>query len=450
MNHSARSLTCGALLLSAVLCGCTTINNMRPAKKEAKEHAQQVQVLQLKVMRYADQYAGLERQVLDTLQSTLTNPEDRVYAQRWKLEQAESAYTIASGPNAITNALDMVVLATLSRMVVEDTWVSERYGARARPVQDMYRSLESSAWQMLPGILTDAQMTRLHEVIDEWRAQNPHVTAVAYIHFLDFARVVGAPAAGETQTPGNLFALVGLNPLSGLDPAVQQIELTRQLAERSIYYAQRVPDLLDMQVGVLIYQLAVLPETKSALADVNRVSLIGSASDRLVRTLPEVLDTQREALVKDLLRTLNTQSASVETLAVQLRATLQAGTDTANAVRGALDTAQKITSQFAPAPGAPSPPPSQQGPPFDPRQYTALLAQATLTAREINALAQNANAMLPVVRSATQDAAARVVAVENHLFMLLVLLVFAAAAAALLAALAYRRLVPRIERPARS
>jgi hypothetical protein len=450
MKHSARSFTYGALLLSAVLCGCSTLNNMRPSTKEAKERAQQVQVLQIKVMRYADQYVGLERQALNTFLSTLTNPEDRLNAQRWKLQQAQSAYTIASGPNAITNALDMVVLATLSRMVLDDTWVSERYGARARPVQDVYRSLESSAWQMLPGILTDVQITRLHEVIDQWRAEHPHVTAVAYIHFLDFASAVGAPSGGEQHTPGNLFALVGLNPLSGLDPAVQQIELTRQLAERSIYYAQRVPDLLDMQVELLTYQFAVMPETKAVLADVNRVSLIGSAADRLVRTLPEMLDTQREALLKDLMRTLNTQSAGVETLAVQLRATLQAGTDTANAVRGALDTAQKITSQFAPNPGAPPPPPSQQGPPFDPRQYTALLAQATLTAREINTLAQSGDSMLPIVRSATQDAAAHIVAVENHLFMLLVLLVFAAAAAALLAALAYRRLVPRVERPARS
>jgi hypothetical protein len=450
MNHSARSLTCGALLLSVALCGCTTINNMLPSTREAKERAEQVQILQIKVMRYADQYAGLERGAMNTFQAGLTNPEQRLQSQRWKVQQAESAYTIAAGSNAITNALDMVVLATLSRMVLDDTWVTELYGARARPVQETYHSLEASAWQMLPGILTDTQTARLHEVIDQWRAQHPHVQAVAYIHFLDFAQAVGAPSGGEEQRPGNLFALVGLNPFSGLDPAVQQIELTRQLAERSIYYAQRVPDLLDMQVEMLTYQFAVMPETKAVLADVNRVSLVGSASDRLVRTLPDVLDTQREALVKDLMRTLNTQSASVGTLAVQLRATLQAGTDTANAVHGALDTAQKITSQFAATPGAPPPPPEQQGPPFDIRQYTAMLAQATLTAREINTLAQSADSMLPIVRSATQDAAARMVAVENHLFMLLVLLVFAAAAATLLAALAYRRLVPRVERRAGS
>jgi hypothetical protein len=345
----------------------------------------------------------------------------------------------------------MVVMATLSRMVLDDSWVTEVYGARARPVQQTYHELEGRAWNLLSeGVLTDEQTARLHQIIDQWRAEHPNVKEVAYLHFVDFARSVGAPAAGEEKKPGNLFALVGINPFAGLDPAVQQIAQTRQLAERSIYYLQRMPDLMSMQVEQLTYQYAVLPETRAILTDVNRFSLVGSASDRLVRTLPDMLDTQREGLVKDLMRTLNTESASVGTLAVQLQATLKAGTDTANAVGGALETAQKITSQFAPTPGAPPPPPGQKGPPFDIRQYTAMLAQATLTAREINTLAQNADSMLPIVRGATQDAAARIVAVENHLFMLLVLLVFAAAAAALLAALAYRRLVPLVERRARS
>jgi hypothetical protein len=448
MSHYARSLTCGALLLSAVLCGCSWINSLRPSQREAEQRAQQVQLLQLKVMRYADEYVGFERTVIDNLQSGPITPEQRLNTQAWKVQQAVSAYTDASGPNAVTNALDLVVLATLSRMVVDDSWVTEIYGARARQTQEAYRELEEHAWLMLQGILTADQTARLHQIIDAWRAQHPHVKAVAFVHFVDFARSVGAPEPGEEEKPGNLFALVGINPFAGLDPAVQQIAQTRQLAERSIYYIQRMPDLMTMQVELMTYRYAVLPETKTVMADVNRVSLIGSASERLVRTLPGMLDTQREALVKDLMRTLNTESASVGTLAVQLQATLQAGTNTANAVGGALDTVHKITSQFAPTPGAPPTPPEKQGPPFDIRQYTAMLAQATLTAREINTLAQSADSMLPIVRTATQDAAAHIVAVENHLFMLLVLLVFAAAAAALLAALAYRRLVPRVERRA--
>lgn len=440
MHSSGRAFTCA--LVTGALCACSTVNEMRPSTRAAQEHAQQVQVLQLKVMRFADEYAGREREVINAFQATSQDPQERLVAQRWKVQQAESAYTIASGANAVTNALDMVVLATLSRMVLDDAWVTELYGARARPAQETYHSLEAGAWQLLTGVLDDAQQARLHEIIDDWRAQHPKVRSVAYIHFLDFAKSVGAPAAGEQQRPGNLFAVVGLNPLSGLDPAVQQIALTRELAERSIYYLQRTPDLLHMQVELITYQSAVMPETRSLLSDVNRFSLIGSASDRLVNTLPDTLDRQREALVQQLTQTLNQQSASLGALAEQVRAALQAGTDTAQAVHGALDTVDKITNRFARPPGAD---PGPRGPPFDIRHYTAMLEQAALTAREINTLTQSADAMLPVLRSTAQEAAAHLEAVENRLFVLLLLLIVAAAIAALLAALAYRLIVMRLQ-----
>jgi len=174
---------------------------------------------------------------------------------------------------------------------------------------------------------------------------------------------------------------------------------------------------------------------------VSRVSLIGSASDRLVSDLPGLLDHQRDELIRQLTQSLSAQSAALGTLSEQLRGTLQAGTDTANAVHGALDSVDKITSRFGPQPGAPPAPP---GPPFDIRQYTAMLEQATLTAREINTLTRNADAALPVLQLATTQTVTRLQDLANHLFVLLVLLVLAIAAAALAAALAYRRLRPHM------
>jgi hypothetical protein len=72
-----------------------------------------------------------------------------------------------------------------------------------------------------------------------------------------------------------------------------------------------------------------------------------------------------------------------------------------------------------------------------------MLEQAALTARELDALAQRGDALRPLLRSATQDAALRAQGVLNHLFLLLVLLVLVIASAALLAALAYRRITMR-------
>jgi hypothetical protein len=433
------------LTLAVALCGCKTIESVDPRKRAAEQQAQQLQLLQQEVMRFADEYVGRSREALNDFQKTLKTPDERLLAQNWKVQQASSAYTIASGPSPISNAADMVVLATLSRMVIDDLFVRDQFGARAEPLQQTYRSLEAGAWQLLNGQLTDEQVAQLHQLIAQWRAQHPDVRSVAYIHFRDFAKAA-APAGGGTSGSASLLSVVGIDPLSNLDPAVKEIAQTRQLAERAIYYLQRSPDLLDMQVERLTYQVAVMPETRSVLTSVDRVSQIGSASSQLVDNLPDMLDHQREALVAQLTQTLNSQSASLGTLAGQLRTALQAGTDTATAVNGALQTFERIRGQFSSKPQPVSGPPQPKGPPFDIRNYTAMLEQATLTARELANLAQQGDALAPALRSATQDAALQARGILNHLFLLLVLLVLVIAAAALLAALAYRRLSLRFER----
>lgn len=75
-----------------------------------------------------------------------------------------------------------------------------------------------------------------------------------------------------------------------------------------------------------------------------------------------------------------------------------------------------------------------------------MLREATNTSRELNTLAQRADALLPALRTATQDASGHANKVLDHLFFLLLLLILAVAAAALLAALAYRRLTVRYNR----
>ena len=453
MNFSPRSLACGlipacALVLAVTLCGCKTIERADPRKRAAEERAQQVQRLQLEVMRYADEYVGRSREAVTQFQGGLVTPEERLTAQNWIVQQASSAYTIASGPNPVSNALDMVVLASLSRMVIEDDWVKRTdSGQGARAVLLTQQSLEKEAWELVAGVLTPQQDKQLRQLIAQWRAEHPQVRAVAYIHFRDFAEAFG-PAQTGSQASSSLLSIVGIDPLSNLDPAVKELAQTRQLAERAIYYMQRAPDLLDMQVGRLSYQFAAMPESRSLLTSVDRVSLIGSSSERLVQDLPELLARERTALVAQLTDTLNSQSATLGTLAGQLRAALQAGTDTATAVNGALQTFAHIQSQFASKPQSAAAAAQPPGPPFDIRHYTAMLEQAAATARDLQALAERSDVLVPALRSVTQDAASQVRALLDRVFVLLVLLALVIAAAALLAALLYRRVAARFDRSA--
>ena len=62
--------------------------------------------------------------------------------------------------------------------------------------------------------------------------------------------------------PSSLMGLVGLDPMAGLDPAVRQVEQSRLLAERALYYAQRVPIIFDLQLDRSVNRIAAGPESQ--------------------------------------------------------------------------------------------------------------------------------------------------------------------------------------------
>ncbi|HUK01277.1 MAG TPA: hypothetical protein VLW26_03265 [Steroidobacteraceae bacterium] len=431
-----------SIVLVSALAACSTFQKLSPKHRESEQRAADVHALGLEVMRFADAYAGRTREAVQRFTGDSPTTQVRLRGREWAVEQSESAYTIATGPNPVTNAIDMVVLATLSRMVLDDLWAKHLYGERARPLQAASKALESSAWEMLQGRLTDTQLMQLHEIISRWRAANPDVRSVAYIHLSDLAKSFNYTAGEDQRSSGGLLSLVGLDPLNGLDPAVREIAQTRDLAERSIFYVQRMPAIIDLRVQLISDQLAVMPETQQVLGDVSRASLVGSAADRLSQTLPQVLDKEREALVRQLMGELNDHGESIGHLSENLRATLQAGTDTATALHGALEAVdhitQRLASQSAAAPKAPA------GRPFDIREYTEAVRALSGTMQQLDTLAQHLDQALPAMQTVTRDAAAHVADLEDHLFRQLLLLLAVAIVGTFLAAVGYRALTRRL------
>ena len=429
------------VMLAACVAGCSAFQNMKPGAREAKLSAQQAHDMQFKVMRFADEYAGGVSESMGRLQKSAVSAEERLAVQTWKHQQVESAYTFASGPNWVANAVDMVVLASLTRMVLEGAWVRETYGDRARHVLETHIRLENRAWELVAGFLTTDQRERLKLIVEEWRRENPDVRAVTYIHFTDFAKSSGATLDSERKRSDSLFSLLRLDPFNALDPAVREIAETRQLAERTIFYLQRAPGLLDMQIERMSYAFAVMPETKALLADLDRISLLGTAAETLVNTLPQTLATERQALIAQLMSEIEARSEAIGGVTEQLRATLMAGTDTAKALHATLESLDRITARFATRPGASA---TGKKPPFDIREYTAMLQELAATTRELNALAERVDGALPAVHRATEDAALRVEGLANILFWRLVLLLVIVIAMCFVAALAYRGTVARL------
>lgn len=203
--------------------------------------------------------------------------------------------------------------------------------------------------------------------------------------------------------------------MHNLDPAVRELAQTRQLAERSIYYLQRAPNLLDMQIERLSYQLAATPEVQSLLMNTERFGIAAEFTGRLFDQLPGAFASERDATLRQVSALLAAQEGQLRELFIELRATLEAGTDTASAIQGALGVAHELAKPTRKQRAA-ADSPSAQGRPFDITEYTAAAREFSSTADELQALISEAVASMDEMTNLATVARRDVEALVDHTF----------------------------------
>ncbi len=427
------------LIAVTVLSGCAVTNRLF-RDRAAEERAAALLQLQLAVMRFADEYAARVTERVGLFQQSTDDPGERLAAQSWLVSQATSAFTIATGPNPELNAIDMLVFATLSRMVIEDRWVGELYGARAEGLLDAHRGLEDRAWNFAPMLLSEAQVNELRSDIEAWHRRNPMVRAVPFIHFEDFAIATGATRAG-TASSGSLFSFLGIDPLSNLDPAVRELAQTRQLAERAVYYGQRAPKLISMEAQRLAFELAMTPESAGLLANVDRIGGAAQATGNLAADLPRLFAEERSAAIEQLTGILDERQGELQTLAAELRATLEAGGTTSDSVRETIAALDVLLARFDRPASATARADSR---PFDVTEYTEALRMLGETAQHLQVLLAQADGKVPALTQASEHATGQLASLVDHVYWRLVQLILLLVAAAVAGALGYRAVARRV------
>ena len=240
-------------------------------------------------------------------------------------------------------------------MVIEDSIVP-RFPSESAPLLAMHRQLEEEAWELTDDFHDrepDPGFPRHRREMA--RPQSSRHTSVVFVHFLDFASEIGRPAPGEAARRGNLFGLIGLDPLAGLDPAVRQIEQTRLLAERMIYYMQRVPYVVNLQVDRMTSELLLRPEVRELLADTDRVSRSMERFAGVAEDLPATIARERQAIIDQFSNVLVAQEATLRPMLVELRQALEAGDGMAGSVDGVVKSIDTLLAHW------PSPPPGAAG-----------------------------------------------------------------------------------------
>ena len=433
----------GPAIAVLALSGCTLFHLHRspvPARVEAIQlttnstPAVTIEALQIQVMRFADSYVAAIAQAADEFGSRAGTPQAQLAALRWKLGQATSAYTDATGPNPVVNALDILVLVTVSRMVTEDYGV-KTFGDAIEPQLEVERQQETNVWLFANSFLKRQQQQELRNMVEEWRQKNPHQRYVGSLRFREFAADIGKTPS-QPAAPTSIFSLLYLDPLAGLDPTAAAIEETRRLGERVMYYTQRMPMLLSWQTEALIYELAGQPESKQVLSNADELATSAELFAKTSQQLPQLIRDQRRAAIQQVLDGLRSQETD-------MRQTLNAGGNAATAINGAIQSLDQFV-HYVSSSNPTSTATSTNRRPFNVLDYGTAAGQIGAAARDLNNLLATVNQSAPRLARVGQQTTADARAMMNRAFWLGVALILIFLIGLLAVALAYRVLANRL------
>lgn len=396
-------------------------------------------VLQLKVMRLADDYAATIAQAADDFGVRVGTPEGRLTGLKWKLGQASSAYTDASGENPVINALDMLVLVTIARMVVEDYGV-ETYGTNALPLLETHRRFEASSWELAAALLKPAQILELQGLIQEWRNKHPHQRYVGPIRFVEFASAIGRRPQAATTSPNSIFSLLFINPLAGLDPTTAAIEQAQQFGERMMYYTQRMPGLLSWQAEVAVYEIASQPEMKQLLTNSQQLATSAETFAKTAEQLPKVINDQRQAAIDQVFDRLMSEEIKTRALLVETRQTFAAGSEAAQSINTAIKSLDDFVRTVSPPSTNASSSTATNSHPFNILDYGTAASQIGTAAKDLNATLLTLNQStrsLSDLRKETSDNADKLM---TRAFWLVVVLILVLLVGGVTAGVCYKKL----------
>jgi hypothetical protein len=192
----------------------------------------------------------------------------------------------------------------------------------------------------------------------------------------------------------------------------------------------------------LTFEFATMPETKRLLADASNVSQAASVAGRVIGDFPGLLSGEREAAIRQFIQAINVETANLRQLAIDVRATLEAGTATSNSLNTAIRSFDQMVAGFEkPAPAGAAAQPA--GRPFDITEYTAAAAEITRAANELQELMAGVGKDSPALVQAADHATARLTDVVDHAYWRILQLIGLSLLGGLAAALAYRGITRR-------
>jgi hypothetical protein len=292
-----------------------------------------------------------------------------------KIAIGSETWSIASGPNAVANLIDMTVFVTVMRMTLEDYSQPKVFGKSALPMLAYSRSAEADIWKLAGEVLKPEQQTDLRQSIAAWHHQNPLRKSLVALRSLDFASRVEALGQNEVKKPGSVFSLLNVDPLAGMEPAVREVAQTRMFGERVLFVTQQMPTLLRWQTELLSVNAVEMPAVQQLISNSTQLSVSVERFASVAEQLPKQLSTEREEIVK----ALQTQEKDIAPLLGQ-------GAQFSASLNATFTTFDALMKRFGVGEPKNGEPPPANTVPFRIQDYTQSAAQIEATAGRLTEL----------------------------------------------------------------
>jgi len=292
----------GFLLVSLALTGCVRmvepkgaavaeVQTLKSVDQESNVHLTQAE-LQAELMNYADSFAQLFGGSCTRVERAWQDPDLRLLCKEAKVFSISSVFSIAAGPSPEASLLDMLVVATLNRMLWDNYALPQQFGDKVFDVRDTLAGLEKDIWRISSQVLDpDAQAT-IHQLIQTWWEQHPHIRGVNFVRFSGFSGLLRGQEATGNASGGGI--------LDQVSKVTQQVDASLLLAERGMYLVSRLQLLASLQVDQAYMNILNEPETSRLLGDIN-------ALVEFTQRLPDTIARERSAALEQLVLGISTE-----------------------------------------------------------------------------------------------------------------------------------------------
>ena len=262
--------------------------NKAPSKKEAEQVKITEQQLRSFLIDYADRASTILGQIAMTFKGDMLSPEFRLHIMSDLTYTLSAVYVLAAEPNPLSALLDMTVILAAGSTIYEVRHLP-KYGEPIAPVAKGYQVLEQEIWQIVDKVLSKEQQKEFRDTITERYKDYPDLVNFTSLRFKDFAELRATSFSKEAEA-GGLLA-----PVS---KATQQIEETRQLAERALFLATRIPLMGGAFMNVWLSLWMTNPDVNRTVESLNVISSSMMRLLPLVETMPKQIE-QTSAKILD-------------------------------------------------------------------------------------------------------------------------------------------------------